>query len=226
MSKSRLEIKELSIVLVGKFNPIIYHPQWMARKSILTPSEADAATENIKIIHQDVAEFVLDYCTIQVVKDRFSATSTQETHFKQMRDLVSNICSHLPECPILQAGINFHHHYRFTEEAAFNAFGHKVVPKEPLWKNFLEEPGLSHVAIQGKRTDGRDGYKMLHINSSGRVRPWGVQIFLNDHYQLYTEKPVTEADAAKAISVLNEQYTTSIGDSEKILDGIYQYGIS
>jgi hypothetical protein len=218
---SQLEIKELSIVLVGLFNPKIYHPQWMARKGIISAEEADAA--NVKISHPDVTEFDLEYCSLQVVKNRFAASSTRETHFRIINDIVRGIFDSLPECPVFQVGINLHHHYRFSSESEYVEFGHKIVPKEPLWNNELTKPGLSSIAVQGKREDDYTGHKTIHVSISTKVQPFGVQIYLNDHFELYPPQS-KDADALKAIDLLKSGFVSSIEKSAEIIEGVYNYG--
>lgn len=43
------EISAGSIVMVGSFNPSIFHPQWFARQGLLSPAEADAAELKVQV---------------------------------------------------------------------------------------------------------------------------------------------------------------------------------
>lgn len=214
----------MGIVAIGQFNPVIYHPQWLARKDIIRSREAETAT--VKISHSEVSEFELEYCFIQVLKDRFTVSSTQETHFKKVRDLVRSIFDFLPECPIAQLGINLHHHYRFASESDYVSFGHKIVPKDQLWNSFLVEPGLSNLVVKASREDAYDGYKQIHVNVSSKVRPNGIQIFVNDHYALHHMNEINNADSQAASTMLDEEFAQSLQNSGKIIEGIYKYGIS
>lgn len=220
--KSRLKIKELAIVLVGHFNPIIYHPHWMARKDLVSSTEADAA--KIKINHPEVSEFEFEYCSLQVLKNRFTATSAQETHFKKVKDLVRSILDCLPECPIAQVGINLHHHYDFEKKKPYVDFGHKIVPKEALWKTVLDNPGVLNIAIKGDRDDDYLGYRAVYMNVSNKVQPYGVRIHVNDHYELYSARETRSIDSLKAIELLDDVFISSTQKSEEIIKRIHEYG--
>src|SRR6478609_780623 len=181
MRKAFLEVKEQSIVLIGNFNPAIFHPQWLARKDLIGSADADKAS--ITVNHPDISEFQLSFCNIQVLVDRFSITSSQETHFKSIRDLVINILKFLPETPVIQMGINLEHHYNFSDEKEYIQFGHIIVPKKPLWDSITDDPGVEKISIRFKQDEGYEGHKVITLNPSNKYK-LGVRLQVNDHLDL------------------------------------------
>jgi len=224
MSKSSLEIKELIIILVGSFNPVIFHPQWLVRKGLIREGEAEAAKP--KINHPEISEFDLDYCSIQVLPHRFSITSTQEDGFVLMRDLVANIFESLPESHIVQLGINLHHHYKFPDKEEYIEFGHQIIPKEQLWGQVLTNPLLLKVNIQGERTDDNNGKIGVTVKTSDKINEYGVEIQINDHYNLLSKGEENKVDASRAVQILRKEWDNSLKHSEEILNKVYDYGIS
>lgn len=221
MSKADLAIKEQSIVLLGTFNPIIVTPQWLARKGLIGDSLADAAETNV--ISREVSEFFLESFKILVLKDRYIASSVEEMYFDNMRDLTLNIFEYLPECPIIQLGINYHHHYAFDKHEDYIEFGHRIVPKESLWKKVMPDPALASISIQNTRTDNYEGKYVANVKVSKRIKQNGVEIHINDHYDLF--KPGEEnVDASRAVQVIKEQWENSINKSSEIIEGIFKYG--
>ena len=50
-----LSIDEITVVLLGDFNPKIFHPMWFANHGVLREAEATEAT--IEVVHSDVCSF-------------------------------------------------------------------------------------------------------------------------------------------------------------------------
>lgn len=220
--KNNPDIKELSVVLIGKFNPSIIHPQWLVRKDLIRSGEAEDA--KIKVNHPEISDFDLSSCAIQVTNDRFMISSTQETYFKSMLGLIKNILELLPECPISQVGVNLHHHYKFDDKERYIEFGHRIVPKDDLWNKILKNPGLTKVTIESDRKDDRDGKIMIMVGISRRILKQGVEIQVNDHFDLYKKGEEDLVDASRAIKLLLENDIISIKNPEEIINYIYDYG--
>ena len=218
------DIKELSVVLIGKFNPSIVHPQWLVRKDLIRSGEAESA--KIKVNHPEISDFDLSSCTIQVTNDRFMVSSTQETYFKSMIELIKNILGLLPECPVLQAGINLHHHYKFDNKENYIDFGHKIVPKDDLWSAVVKNPGLTKITVQSERGDNYDGKVVTMVGISRKIQKQGVEIQVNDHFDLYKKGEEDLVDASRVIELLSDKAVLSIENPEKIINHIYDYGTS
>lgn len=226
-----LEIKELSLVLVGKFNPLIFHPHWLARKSLITDTEAEAASnpEEAKkkkyINHPEVSQFSLGYCDVQVLLDNFTVSSTQEGYFTPIRDLVLNVFSILRETPIVQVGINLTHHYRFRDVESWHKYGHTLVPKEPLWKAISKNPGLKKLEIESERTDEFKGSVNIITGLSDRINAanFGIKLQINDHYNLFLREEEKQLDATRALKVLEQNWKRSIEISEQMIAGIIKH---
>ena len=76
----QIKIQGTDIVLIGNFNPAIFHPSWFAAHNLLRAEEADTAT--INIVHPDVASFKTEWLGVNIVKDRFQVGTVQESYFE------------------------------------------------------------------------------------------------------------------------------------------------
>lgn len=127
-NREHIMINESSIVLVGGFNPLIYHPTWFERHKILPIQETDwamrgesaAATiegpNGIKFQISDIPPVVVSnqHCEvnflsfkINVTVDRFIINAREENNFAMIRDTALKILQTLPHTPVTAFGSNF-----------------------------------------------------------------------------------------------------------------------
>jgi hypothetical protein len=65
------DLSELSIVLIGNFNPTIFQPSWLARHGLITDGAAQSAA--IAVIHPDITAFSIESLfTLQVERERLT----------------------------------------------------------------------------------------------------------------------------------------------------------
>jgi hypothetical protein len=203
-----MSVEGISIVMLGDFNPRIFHPMWFAYNGILR--EAEAREANIDLIHADVSSFTTEWLTIQVVRDRFTAEVKADVYRFHLGDLVRNVFSLLSHSPIRQMGINTGFRLHFKSDKDWHAFGDMLLPKPP-WSAVLDKPGLRGLHIQGARNDNHRGLVMISVEPDIH-QPGDVIIRCNDHF----EKPPVEANepdesfgAKWAIEILNDDFDAS-----------------
>lgn len=130
------EIQGMSIVLVGSFNPKIFHPAWFAAQKLIREKEAEEA--NIELITPAVAKFNLDWIRLQVIQEQFVVETAQEPYYEILRDLVIGTFSFLNHTPITMLGINVQKHFRMHSDEEWHALGHELAPKEKYWTPVLK----------------------------------------------------------------------------------------
>ena len=204
------EIQGSSIVLLGDFNPKIFHPIWFAQGELIGKSEAENA--EVEIVHADFASFDLDWLKLRVARDRFALTTTQASHAEPLRDLAVGTFKLLCHTPIRVMGINREMHFQMQSEEDWHAFGHRLAPKE-YWAA-LEKPGLRNLTIQGVRPDTLKGYIRVTVEPSQRVHP-GVFLAVNDHYQVSDAS--SPAGSYEVINLLQKFWSESFKRSEQII---------
>lgn len=208
----RAEQESVRIVLVGSFNPAIFHPGWFARQQLVPDSDAERA--QIKVIARELAAFDLgDLFSIEVEGERFIAASTQAPGYLPLRDLVVGTFTLLRHTPVRFVGINITGHFRIDTEEAWHALGHELAPKE-VWRECLDEPGLKSLSIRGNRPDRYPGAVNVKVEPSVVVRP-GLFVSLNDHFEL-----VGPQDAGAAVALIGEQFEPAFERYEKVTTSI------
>lgn len=208
------ESEELTIVLVGDFNPAIFQPSWFALEGLVRPSEAEKA--RVEVIHPDIASFSLEWLTVQVTRDRFQAGTRSIAFAPHLQDLVAGTFTKLRHTPTRQMGMNLVRRFRFPSNEEWHNFGHFLAPKSP-WKGLLEVPGMRSIQVQGIRPDGAPGYLLVMVDpGSGGI----VSLQVNDHF----ERPGKSDQIATAtmyfVERIQNEFPVSLKRSEKIIEGL------
>lgn len=206
------EIQSVTIVLVGSFNPSIFHPVWFASENLIRAGEADTA--KIEIIHPDIAIFDMEGFRIEVNQTRFSISTTQEPYFVVIRDLTLGTFGILKHTPITMLGINFLAHFKIDSEEKWHEVGHILAPKPP-WGDALDSPGLRSLTMQeDRRRDGQAGYIRVKVEPSAKINP-GIFVDINDHFQKPSESKTTGSE--EIMTILNNSWEASLQRSDKII---------
>lgn len=208
------EFEGLSIVLRGDFNPKILQPAWFASQKLIREEEAEKV--ELRFIHHDICDFSLEWLQLQVVDDRFVASTTKPPYYELLRDLVLGTFRILRHTPLRLMGINRDMHFKMDSQETWHGIGHRLAPKE-LWKDILRDPGLRSLTMEGVRPDNFKGYIRVKVEPSVKVKPFGVYFEVNDHFE------VKEADAKlvgadEIMNLLQQCWKDSVSRSDKIID--------
>lgn len=200
-------------MLVGSFNPAIFHPAWFAREKLIQNEEAELA--DFKIGSPQVSVFSIGWLAIEVTLDRFAARTTQIQHVEPLRDLVLGTFGLLRHTPIKQMGINRGAHYRSSSEENWHKLGHRLAPKEP-WAGLLENPGMRSVQMLGQRTDKYRGRIIVSAEPSLKLKPgFGVHFEINDHYENDVDEKGLECE--HMMEILGATWETSLYRARHIM---------
>ncbi|MDR1200512.1 MAG: hypothetical protein LBL58_02630 [Tannerellaceae bacterium] len=222
MVERYLQIETLDFVLLGKFNPSIVQPSWLALKNLISTTEAENAT--IIIIHQDIAQYNIgDWVTIEVTRDHCSLKTSKQNYFAPLQDLVVGIFKYLNETPVRALGINFTYELSLLDAEQYYSFGNKLVPLVS-WNSVLNDSRLFNLQIIEEKRDKKDHQKRIVTVSPSPLEykiSFGISIQVNNHYDLPENK--TSSDAMK---LLNEHYSKDFKDSKNILVNIIETSIN
>ncbi len=207
-----VSVDEMTVVLVGDFNPKIFHPMWFAHNRILRESEAIDAT--IEVVHSDVTSFSIEWLTVQVLRDRFTAAIKAEVYREHLGDMVQNVFALLRHSPVRQMGLNASFRLGFKSEDDWHGFGHFLAPKSP-WDGVLTSPGMRSIVMQGQRDNDLAGHITVTIDPDLRTRSDAL-VRINDHYESpgqQDERRDPEKGATWALGVLKDNYEASYSRS-------------
>lgn len=203
MTDSTPEQESAHVVLRGSFNPAILHPSWLVARDLISQEVAESA--EVAVVSGDVTSFDLEWCSLQVTQDSFTASSTDPSRYLDLKDLVIGIFTFLEYTPLKMLGLNRRMHFKVNSEDRWHELGDCWAPKDG-WKDMLvghradQLPGLRSLTMEGIREDSEAAYIRVKVEPSTRVKP-GIYVETNEHYELAddsTVKPMEMVESAWA----------------------------
>lgn len=205
--KPEVNQEDISIVLVGDFNPVIFHPTWLAQSALIRSNEANDAT--VDVIAQDISSFRLEWISFQILRNKFTATIKADAYKDHLGDVVQGLFNILSHTPVRQMGINVTFKCQFRSTRDWHNFGHFLTPKSP-WEDVLIEPGMRGVQIQGVREDDRPGFVVALVEPDLLFSSDTAFIKINDHYEIPELLESGVINSKWAVDILHENYKGSI----------------
>src|SRR5436190_24153380 len=92
------EAEGLEVVVVGSFNPAIFHPEWFLRQKLI--GDQDAKDAKVNVVSGEVTDLQLCGMKVMCVPDRFSLGTSNVSHAARMQDLLTQMFTLLPHTPI------------------------------------------------------------------------------------------------------------------------------
>lgn len=204
-----------SIVLVGSFNPRIFHPTWFLHHGLIQSVEAEAA--DVQVVSNEVAIFQLKWLRIEVLRERFLARTSDESQFGPLCDLVVGTFRLLEHTPVKQMGLNRDIQFAVDTAEQWHGIGHTLAPKE-IWRTYLQEPGLTSIGIRASRTDNSAGnlnVTLRPVLERAQKGEYVIEVAVNSHYE-FGEGPVT----AKATKAIENDWEISLQSALRLAQGI------
>lgn len=222
------EASQVSIVLRGNFNPVIFTPAWF-RKNDLLGEEAESA--DVKIIHPEVAHFETDWLTIKINKTAFSAEAKEEPWVRLHDLVIRTFAELLKHTPINMLGINYTIDFP-ADLATRDKIGNTLAPKAPWgeWGRLMESGegekhgGLRQLVMEMRNLDDRaHGHVQVSISPS-LENDQCVNISVNDHFEFPGVSE--EANGAiPAMTALDSSFNTSLGRAEELINHVMRIAV-
>jgi hypothetical protein len=148
---------------------------------------------------------------LSIEPHRLTASTTLESPISEpVSDFVFAFYETLKVRSVRAIGLNQDTHFAVHSMEVWHKIGHALVPKDPVWREILVEPGTAAVAIKAKRDDDLVGAINVRVEPSARLHP-GIFVNVNDHIEL------GELDSDRLMGVAGEKLVTSKERSEKII---------
>lgn len=211
MKLPSLEDESISVVLLGDFNPKIFHPMWFAAHGLIRQSEVENPDLKLEVTHSEYAAFATESFRFSVSHTRFSVQSSGSGFRDMIRDFVTGTFSLLSHTPMRTLGLNREFHYRMESDEAWHAVGHKLAPKA-VWGEALNEPGMEELRVRAIRPDTHKGCVRVIVQPSPKVKP-GVYVQVNDHYEVEEREA---SGAERIMEILKDVWEKSLARSEQV----------
>jgi len=209
--EENVDRSELNIIILGFFNPVIITPFWLSTKNLIR--ETDAINAKIRIMHNEIVDYDLEWATIEITQKRFHIKCTQEPFFEITRDLVVGIFSLLKETPIDSFGFNHTKTVSLKTEDRYYEIGNRLSPFSN-WSEGLDDPRLQRLEILDKESKQKShGSILITIYSTAANElNQAVGININDHY------PFSEKEGIKfSANLFIEYWDNSLNIANNVL---------
>lgn len=214
------EQRGTSIILQGSFNPRILQPAWLAAQGLIRDAESENAA--IRIVHEQVVSFSLEWANLEVEHDRLAVSSTPKSGTpEQVRDLALGAIEILDHTPVYGVGLQFFGHYALEDQAARDKLGWTLVPPKPF-EGQLAQAGMRSLQMAGRRAaddSGGDGV-LVTIEPSALITPNGVYLAVLDQYAV-ADSSEANVGSSFAVECIKSQWEPSLKRAEAIASEIF-----
>lgn len=179
--KFRFEQETHSVVVLGDFNPKIFHPDWFSSNGLLPPQLTDEASSPL-YVSRELTTFVVDDIHIQVEQSRLGLTTKNPAKFPAVKDLALGCLQLLEHTPLKALGLNLDFEKDMETADSWHAVGDGLAPKEP-WRDLLQKPGLNTIVMEGQRAGCAADRVHIKVKPSP-LSQYAVYVGINQHYDL------------------------------------------
>lgn len=212
-NKYTLEHESVSIVLLGNFNPAIFHPTWFSQQELIGVS--DAKESEITVITNEISIFKSSLFRFDVRQGSFAVTVSSYAQAALLKDLVIGTFRVLEHTPIRKIGINREYHYRVFDAGRWDEIGHLLAPKKQ-WE-MLEEPKTRSVTIEGIRPGSECKYLQVKAEPSPKFPQEKVlAISTNEHFEL------PAPDASRILEFLEKHWEDALIFSNQLAQKVME----
>jgi len=174
-----------SIVLLGVFNPILFHPFWLKDKGIITQNDI-RIDDKVKgfVVHQQLSSFpVGDWLNIIIKQDRAEFRTSDAAKLVLLKDLVIAVLNALPDTPIFSFGINHGVISTLGNEKDYYNFGRFLNPLD-IWRDSFKDPRLRFLSIIDDKSELLTNKTLMIQPADFQDVPYCVDINMNFHMQM------------------------------------------
>lgn len=222
MSLRAPDAEEIAIVLLGSFNPGIFHPEWFRRQEILMPQET---TDDVKItmVAPEITQVYFGSLALklEVLPERFFLETKTASQAEKLQDILINLLTTLPHTPVTACGLNNSIQFDLNDERYWHKIGDTLAPKLPIWNDVLDMPGMKSLIIKGQRGGDFPGEVNVTVAPSNRRNmPHGLLISSNFHYPV----PRNESGTARTelvVPFIEMEWKNALAQARRVADRIF-----
>ena len=210
-----------TVVLVGHFNPAILQPRWLANQSLIRPEEAaQAEGDSSLVVSMDLTALRLSWLDLQVLHDRFTATSRDPSHFETLKDCVVGVFELLEFTPVTAMGLNCSLHCPLPGDHTWQELECAIAPKR-LWRGVLpgsEEglPAMKALSVEGHREGSPAEHLNVKVEPSVHVAN-ALYIETNEHFAF-----AQDTTAVEAANILREHWSEALNHTKRLVASLIE----
>lgn len=187
-----------AIVVVGSFNPRIFHPQWFAKNNLLPPKEA--AEADIGFVNNEVAMFQTEWLNAQITNEKFVLECLDSSKDVLLRDLTLGVFTVLEHTPVAALGLNHNRHYHAPNAGRLSEVLERFAPTSP-WNQVLTGPHLRVIRMEGTHTASGATKVGVKLEPSNLFED-AAFLQINQHFQLAEAAAIEREQLAESSALV------------------------
>ena len=217
-SKRMPEAEGLDVVVVGSFNPAIFHPEWFLRQGFI--GEEDAKEAKVKVVSSEVSDVQLGGLKLVCIPERLSLGTSNISQAAKLQDMLIQIFTSLSHIPVTACGINHWAHYLAGSTEYWHKIGHTLAPKGLVWDGLLQKSGMQSLTIKSLREGDCPGEINVSIEPTSRYSP-GIFVRTNYHYPLPADKLHTGASEL-LLQFLRSEWEPACSLAKRVAEQVFE----
>lgn len=179
--------ESVSIVVLGKLEPIYIHRRWMMERNIITGQEYEDSKNKPTILNDSISAFSIGndkkvYCD----RDRFQIECADPTAAQRIADICDEALKLYKPEQLKAIGINATLDFTFHSSEDSFRFGNNFVPLEQ-WKQLMPDPRVGSFSVQDNienpsSVTPRRAINIASVGQDKRSRLPVVKISMNNHF--------------------------------------------
>lgn len=213
----------LSVVLLGAFNPRIFHPVWFQREGLLSADEeAESLSESRNdgpLVTPDLSRCQIgEEISLECMTDRLSVNAATTLGEERLRTLTAAILVKLPHTPITAVGINHSQVFDTRDEDEWHRVGDLLVPKQDVWAKVMQgRPGMALVRVEEFRAGPPPVRVLASVEPVRQAHPpYRFAIHTNWHTDLPAASGDDSNHADMAAEFVANQWETALDFGRKL----------
>lgn len=135
----------------------------------------------------------------------------------KINDLIIGILTNLPHTPINASGLNHSLHMPVGREKDWHKIGNALAPKNPVWENLYEEPGMLSISVQSVRKGPTPGVTNVMVQPSSLI-PNGLYVTSNFDFKTTHEV----GSAYQVIEFIQNDWGRAITEAKRVAECIFE----
>ena len=209
-----------SIVILGNFNPLLFHPYWLKAKNLI--AEEDINLSEL-LVHPTMSHLNIGKWMYIDVNNKKCEFRTDDPSMKAILiDLVIGCMAALPDIKISALGVNYGGIYDLMNEQDYYKFG-KQLHGLDLWRGSFEDPRLRTIIIEDNKSNLLSKKSIIIRSADNTSHKYAVELNMNFHKDIPQDKQTTtyaSEEISKNWQVCIKDYLNVFQNIEKIANHV------
>jgi hypothetical protein len=218
------EFENCTVVLLGSFNPAIFHPEWFVRLGLLAEEAVDS--DKIKVVSPEVTECVVGAVKVFCDSTRLVFSVGNMIDADKLQDVVLGTLRILAHVPLGAVGINQEGVFKAQSEDHWHKIGHTLVPKDPVWNKLGDAPGMQRISIKYPLQENPKIEQNFTVEPYPRTGPThpAIKIGTNLHYQICSSSELSSGGESTklALEFIADRWKSATGKVREVANVIFE----